>query len=164
MNEKVTIEWLHSIKPAGWKAETRGISYENWCIHSIKTKPVLERDDWAGYDAGPFIWTVQPTHGQNMLPLEKQERMFTILVMETRDDVTALLRLLVRGYGHQQLSVEQLTENFYEMKMRYSRLAAAHHRATARLNEVQCYCPVFVQDEIRALLRELSAKVSGETA
>lgn len=89
----ITVAWLHSIKPKEWKARVRGISYANWTIHSIQSKPVLERDDWDGYDAGPFVWTVAPTHGANMVPLDKPG-FFTILVLESRADVLKLLDLL----------------------------------------------------------------------
>lgn len=93
--EPITVAWLHSIRPPNWKAETRGISYANWTIHSVQSRPVLERDDWNGYDAGQFIWTVAPTHGQNMIPLERfGKSYFTILVMESRRDVLRLLDLL----------------------------------------------------------------------
>lgn len=89
----ITVAWLHSIKPNGWRAATRGIDFANWTIHSVRSG-----DDESGYDAGPFVWTVAPTHGANMIPLENSgNRFFTILVLETREDVLALLGLLGKG-------------------------------------------------------------------
>lgn len=94
----ITVSWLHSINwletewPEGWNNERRGISYANWTIHSIVQN--------GNYDDGPFIWTVMPTHGQNMIPLERRPSggsYFTILVLEDREDVKRLLKLLERG-------------------------------------------------------------------
>lgn len=90
----VTVDWLHSIDwlqtgfPEGWNNERRGISYANWTIHSIVQN--------GNYDDGPFVWTVMPTHGQNMIPLPKCRSYFAILVMEDREDVLRLLSLLER--------------------------------------------------------------------
>lgn len=93
----ITVDWLHSINwletewPEGWNNERRGISYSNWTIHSMVSN--------GNYDDGPFVWTVMPTHGQNMIPLERRPgggSYFTILVLEDREDVKRLLRLLER--------------------------------------------------------------------
>lgn len=93
----ITVEWLHSINwletewPEGWNNERRGISYANWTIHSIVQN--------GNYDDGPFVWTAMPTHGQNMIPLAHRPSggsYFTILVLEDREDVKRLLRLLER--------------------------------------------------------------------
>lgn len=89
----ITLEWLHSIDwlqtswPEGWKNCTRGIEYANWTIHSIRSRE-------EGYDVGPFVWSVRPTHGQNMIPLERADSTFVILVLENRRDVLRLLELL----------------------------------------------------------------------
>lgn len=90
--EQITVEWLHDIRPDGWRAAQRGIDYANWTIHSIR---------WAneGYNAGPFVWTVAPSHGPNMTPLDSPcDRHFTILALESREDVIRLLQLLVRDW------------------------------------------------------------------
>lgn len=87
----ITVEWLHENCPEGWRAAHRGIEYANWTIHSIRSRQ-------EGYDLGPFVWTVAPTHGANMMPLEKPgNSFFTILVLETRGDVVRLLQLLARS-------------------------------------------------------------------
>lgn len=89
----ITVEWLHDIRPDGWREAHRGIEYANWTIHSIR-----QREE--GYNLGPFVWTVAPSHGVNMMPLEKPcNQNFTILVLETREDVVNLLNLLVRGWN-----------------------------------------------------------------
>lgn len=91
MTNAITVDWLHEIAPDGWQCERRGISFANWTIHSI-----IENGN---YDDGPFIWTVMPSHGQNMIPLERRPsggRFFAILVMEDRKDVQVLLNLLTR--------------------------------------------------------------------
>lgn len=86
----ITVQWLHENKPENWRAAQRGIEYANWTIHTIRS-----RDE--GYDLGPFVWTVAPSHGPNMIPLEKPcSSFFTILVLETRGDVVRLLQLLDR--------------------------------------------------------------------
>jgi len=95
MTEPITVDWLHRIKPDRWITCVRGIYYANWTIHSVQSMPVLERDDWDGYDAGPFVWSVAPTHGPNMTLLESPgNSTFTILVLESRRDVILLLELL----------------------------------------------------------------------
>ena len=95
--EPITLEWLHSLKEPGWKSETRGISFANWTIHSVQGRPINSAERWPGYDAGPFVWTVAPTHGPNLMPLEKPGNShYTILVLESRQDVILLLRLLRR--------------------------------------------------------------------
>lgn len=106
MSEPVTLEWLHSIDwlqtkwPEGWKNCTRGIVYANWTIHTVQSRPMnIPVETWEeahGYDLGPFVWSVMPTHGQNMIPLEKPRSTFTILVLKDRRDVMLLLELLGR--------------------------------------------------------------------
>lgn len=97
MNERITVAWLHDIKPAEWVGSHRGISYANWAIHLIQTRPVNQPPPWDGYDAGPFVWSVMPTHGENMIPLERPGAWYTILVLESREDVLKLLALLERN-------------------------------------------------------------------
>lgn len=102
--QPITLEWLHSIDwlqtqwPQGWKNCTRGIEYANWTIHSVQSRPMnVPVEVWQeqrGYDVGPFVWTVRPTHGQNMIPLDRADSYFTILVLENRRDVMRLLELL----------------------------------------------------------------------
>jgi hypothetical protein len=85
----ITVEWLHVIRPEGWRDAQRGIDYANWTIHSIRSAE-------EGYNVGPFVWTVAPSHGPNLTPLERPcESHFAILVLETRQDVIRLLQLLV---------------------------------------------------------------------
>lgn len=88
-SHSITVAWLHAIRPDAWREAQRGIDYANWTIHTI-------RSEEEGYDFGPFVWTVAPSHGQNMTVLERPcESHFTILVLETRQDVIRLLQLLV---------------------------------------------------------------------
>lgn len=102
--QPITLEWLHSIDwlkttwPEGWKNCARGIEYANWTIHSLQWRPMnVPIEDWErqrGYDVGPFVWSVMPKHGQNMIPLERQRSIYTILLLRDRRDVLLLLELL----------------------------------------------------------------------
>ena len=99
----ITVAWLHSLNESGWKPETRGISCDNWTIHSIQSRPRnVPVDEWS-YDAGPFVWTVSPTHVANMMPLKEPGKSnFAILVLESQKDVLRLLRLLRREQADKQ--------------------------------------------------------------
>lgn len=94
----ITVAWLHSLQEPGWTPCTRGIEFANWTIHSIQSRPRNEPvETWTGYDIGPFVWTVAPTHGANMIPLEKPGNSnYVILVLESQRDVIRLLKLLRR--------------------------------------------------------------------
>ncbi len=74
-----------------------------------------------------------------------------------------VLRVLL-GNGNQTLSIDELTDRFYEVKRQRNLLIAKYQQVTAKLNTVQCYCPVAIQDEIREMLIANAATLAGESA
>lgn len=78
--------------------QPRGISHADWSIHSIQSRPRnVPVEDYHGYDAGPFVWSFTPTHDANMRPLDKPYTHCTVLVLESREDVQWLFKLLDRN-------------------------------------------------------------------
>jgi len=62
---------------------------------------------------GPFVWTVMPTHGQNMIPLERRPSggsFYTILVLEDREDVKRLLKLLERPSRRERCEKQSMSD------------------------------------------------------
>lgn len=100
--ERITVEWLHSVRPDGWQTAKRGIYCANsssCSIHSVLNRPMNvppDDPDW-NYDAGPFVWSFTPSHNQNLrLLADPNPPSYTILVLENRGDVLRLFDLLRR--------------------------------------------------------------------
>lgn len=68
----------------------------------------------------------------------------------------------VIGDGNQELTIDELTDRFYLLKDRHIKLLTQFTKIKHKLDAVQCYCPVHVQDEIRTLVADATAIAAGE--